>query len=261
MQTVLLERDGSVATVILNRPERRNALDRITKAGLVDALANVAGDPDVRAVVLTGAGGSFCVGQDLAEHAEALQADPATAFDTVAVHYTPIVTAIATMPKPVVAAVNGACVGAGLALALACDLRVLSAQATLATAFSGIGLTCDSGLSGLLARSVGEPRARELVLLGEPFGAAELVTWGVAGTVVDPDEVRDTAHGLASRLASGATLAFAESKRLLADALDRPLGETLAAETAAQARAGMTQDHRNAVDAFLAKRRPHFDGR
>jgi 2-(1,2-epoxy-1,2-dihydrophenyl)acetyl-CoA isomerase len=261
MQTVLIERVGAVATVMLNRPERHNALDRATKAALTDTLADISRDPDVRALVLTGVGGTFCVGQDLAEHAEALRADPATAFDTIAAHYTPIVTAVATMPKPVVAAVDGACVGAGLALALACDLRVLSARARLATAFSGIGLTCDSGLSGLLARSVGEARARELILLGEPFGASELVGWGVTGTIVEPEQVRHTAQALASRLASGPTLAYAESKRLLAAAFDRPLAETLAAEGAAQARAGLTQDHRNAVDAFLAKRRPMFEGR
>lgn len=261
MRTVLIERAGAVATVTLNRSGRHNALDRATKAALVDALADVSRDPDVRAVVLAGAGGTFCVGQDLVEHAEALRADPTTAFDTITVHYTPVVTALATMPKPVVAAVDGACVGAGLALALACDLRVLSARARLATAFSGIGLTCDSGLSGLLARSVGEARARELILLGEPFGAAELVGWGVTGMVVDPEQVGQTARALASRLASGPTLAFAESKRLLADAFDRPLTETLAAEGAAQARAGLTQDHRTAVEAFLAKRRPLFEGR
>jgi 2-(1,2-epoxy-1,2-dihydrophenyl)acetyl-CoA isomerase len=140
------------------------------------------------------------------------------------------------MPKPVVAAINGVCVGAGLAFALACDLRVLSARATLVTAFSGMGLTCDSGLSALLARSVGEARGRELILLGEPFAAAEVDAWGVTGTVVEPDQVRQAAHDLASRLASGPTPAFAESKRLVASAFDRPLTETLADEAAAQAR-------------------------
>src|SRR5882757_10901624 len=123
---VLVDRIGPVATVTINRPDRRNALDTATKVALREALVEVGADSTVRAVVLTGAGSAFCVGQDLAEHAEVLSTDAAKAFETVDEHYRPIVVALTTMPKPVVAAVNGACVGAGLGLALACDLRVFS---------------------------------------------------------------------------------------------------------------------------------------
>ncbi|MEV4177478.1 enoyl-CoA hydratase-related protein [Nonomuraea sp. NPDC049709] len=258
---VLVERDGAVAVVTLNRPERRNALDGKTKTALRGALEDAAADGSVRAVLLTGAGGAFCAGQDLAEHAAALRADPAHAFDTVEEDYAPVVRLLATMDKPVVAAVNGTCVGAGLALALACDLRVLAEDAVLGTAFSAIGLTCDSGLSATLTRAVGESRARELVLLAEPFGARQAVEWGISGRVVPPDDVGEVARELATRLAAGPTAAYAESKRLIARAGDGDLATTLAAEARAQARLGMTADHAGAVEAFLAKRRPTFEGR
>ncbi|WP_052423984.1 enoyl-CoA hydratase/isomerase family protein [Nonomuraea candida] len=258
---VLLERDGAAAVVTINRPERRNALDGKTKTELRGALEDVAGDDAVRAVLLTGAGGAFCAGQDLAEHAAALRADPAHAFDTVEEDYAPVVRLLATMGKPVVAAVNGTCVGAGLALALACDLRVLAEDAVLGTAFAAIGLTCDSGLSATLTRAVGEARARELVLLAEPFSAQQAVAWGISGQVVPREEVGAAGRALAARLAAGPTAAYAASKRLIAQSWERDLGATLAAEAQAQARLGLSGDHAAAVEAFLAKRRPTFEGR
>ncbi|GAA2213444.1 enoyl-CoA hydratase-related protein [Nonomuraea monospora] len=257
---VVVERDGGVAVVTLNRPERRNALDAKTKVALRGALEDVAADSAVRAVLLTGAGGAFCAGQDLAEHAAALREAPAHAFDTVEEDYAPVVRLLATMDKPVVAGVNGTCVGAGLALALACDLRVLAEDAVLGTAFSAIGLTCDSGLSATLTRSVGESRARELVLLAEPFSAQQAVEWGISGRVVPRDEVGAAGRALAARLASGPTAAYAESKRLIGEAWGRDLGATLVAEARAQGRLGLTKDHAGAVAAFLAKRKPTFEG-
>lgn len=257
---VLIENDQAVATVTLNRPDRRNVLTRELKDALVTALREVGADSDVRAVVLAGSGPAFCVGQDLGEHAAALEADPTTAFDTVAEHYSPIVTALATMPKPVVAAVNGTCVGAGLGFALACDLRVFAAGATLGTAFSAIGLTCDSGLASTLPRAVGEARARELVLLGRNFTPEEAAPWGITGEIVPADEVLAAARRTATRLAAGPTVAYAESKRLLAVGLDRTLLDTLGEEAVAQARCGLTQDHRAAVTAFLNRERPTFAG-
>ena len=258
---VLVERDTAVATVTINRPDRRNALDKATKVALRDALAEVAADEAVRAVVLTGCGSAFCVGQDLGEHAAALAADAGTAFDTVGEHYNPIVTALATMPKPVVAAVNGTCVGAGLGFALACDLRVLAAGASLGTAFSAIGLTCDSGLSLTLSRAVGESRAKELVLLARPFSTEDAVGWGIGGDVVPADEVLATAQRIAARLASGPTAAYAASKRAITDASTMTLPEALRAEGAAQHALGLSADHQGAVSAFLAKEKPIFIGR
>lgn len=255
------ERDHAVATVTINAPERRNALTVAVKEALRDSLRAVADDRGVRAVILTGAGSAFCVGQDLAEHAAALAADPETAFATLDRHYAPIVTLLAGMPKPVVAAVSGACVGAGLALALACDLRVFADTATLGTAFSGVGLTCDSGLSLTLSQAVGAARARELVLLGASFTPADAVSWGMAGRIVPAAQVGTVAAELAHRLADGPTLAYAETKRLLATAATRTWADALAAEREAQARCGHTLDHREAVQAFLRRERPTFLGR
>jgi 2-(1,2-epoxy-1,2-dihydrophenyl)acetyl-CoA isomerase len=253
--SVSVTRDGAVATVTLGRP----ALDMAAKVALLENLRTVGDDASLRAVVLTGTGRTFCVGQDLAEHAAALSGSAATAFDTVDEHYAPVVRVLTTMPKPVVAAVNGTCVGAGLGLALACDLRVFSATAGLGTAFSGIGLTCDSGLSWSLVRAVGQARAAELVLVGSMFTVADAVAWGIAGTVVEPEAVLASAQELAQRLAAGPTLAYAESKALLRSA--GSLEEALSAESAAQHRLGLTADHRNAVQAFLARERPSFEAR
>src|SRR5918996_127957 len=209
----------------MQRPARYNALTVELKEALLAALTDLSAADDVRALVLTGAGKAFCVGQDLGEHAEALRRDPATAFDTVADHYNPIVRGLTELPFPVVAAINGACVGAGLGFALACDLRVAAAGASFATAFTGIGLTADSGLSASLAHAVGMSRATELLLLGETFTAEDALAW-----------------------------------RLVRHAGVSPLPEVLAAEGAAQARLGLTADHAGAVEAFLAKRTPTFRG-
>lgn len=257
---VVIERADALATVTINRPDRRNALTKSVKVALRNALNTVADDDTVRAVILTGAGGHFCAGQDLAEHATALQEDPDHAFDTVDEDYSPIVTALATMAKPVVAAVEGNCVGAGLGFALACDLRVVSTAASLATAFSSIGLTCDSGLSHTLVRAIGEARARELVLLADPLTGEHAHALGLVTRPAEPGRALETARALASHLAAGPTRAYAESKRLLAESYHRSLATNLGEEALAQKRAGSTTDHRGAVDAFLAKVKPTFSG-
>jgi 2-(1,2-epoxy-1,2-dihydrophenyl)acetyl-CoA isomerase len=254
------EKDPAVAVVQLNRPRQRNALTAEVKESLVTALQSVAEDADVRAVVLAGSGKAFSVGQDLSEHARALRDDPATAFDTVEAHYNPIVRTLATMPKPVVAAINGAAVGAGLGFALACDLRVAAEGASFATAFAAIGLTADSGLSATLVHSLGAARASELMLLGEPFTAETAASWGLLRPLVPADQVLEAALELARKLAGGPTAAYAEIKRALAAGAVCPLDAALAGEGAAQARLGLTRDHQGAVDAFLAKERPRFEG-
>jgi len=259
-EPVLYQIRGAVATVIINRPDQRNALDAATKALLRQRLEQAAYGDSIRAVVLTGAGSAFCVGQDLGEHAQALAADPATAFDTVDEDYNPLITLLTTMPKPVVAAVNGTCVGAGLGLALACDLRVISSAAKLGTAFSGIGLTCDSGLSVTLVRAVGQARAAQLMLLGSIFTADEAVGWGISGIIADPAKTLEAAVEVAEGLAAGPTRAFAETKALLSAAPTSTVAQALAAESAAQHRLGLTNDHLNAVTAFLRKEQPTFTG-
>ena len=257
---VRIEWAGAVATVIIDRPEQRNALDQATKDGLRRALEAVGDAPAIRAMVLTGAGPAFCAGQDLREHAAALEADADAAFDTVTRDYNTIVGQIVSMPKPVIAAVCGACVGAGLGLALACDLRVFSEDASLGTAFSAIGLTCDTGLSATLVRSVGLARAKELVLLARPFSAPDAVSWGIAATIVPDGEVAETAHLLAARLAAGPTAAYAASKHALETVSTLTLDQALMAEGRAQAALCLTRDHQGAVRSFLDKQKPVFTG-
>lgn len=256
MTSVTVERDGAVASVVLPGP----ALNLAVKESLLEALRGVAADDQVRAVVFGGTGRAFCVGQDLAEHAAALSKDAATALDTVAEHYNPIVTLLASMPKPVVAAVNGTCVGAGLGLVLACDFAVVAEGTVLGTAFTGIGLTCDSGLSVTLPQAVGMQRAKALLLKPATFRAEQAVAWGMPFELAPVAEVRARATELAATLAAGPTAAYAETKRLLVDGASRPLAESLNAEAAAQRRLGTTADHGNAVRAFLAKEKPVFQG-
>jgi 2-(1,2-epoxy-1,2-dihydrophenyl)acetyl-CoA isomerase len=250
----------AVATITLDRPEAMNSLTTELKTALLDRLRQVADDPGVRAVLLTGSGRAFCAGQDLREHAEHLEAGRGLA-DTVRRHYNPALQLITTMPKPVLAAVNGVAAGAGAALAFACDLRLASDKTKFALAFSGIGLAPDSGASWTLQRLVGHGRAAELLLLGEPLDAARALELGVVTRVVPADDLVKTARELAVRLAQGPTLAYGATKRALAYASTHALPEALAMEADLQDECAATQDHLDAVRAFLAKQRPSFHGR
>jgi 2-(1,2-epoxy-1,2-dihydrophenyl)acetyl-CoA isomerase len=251
---------AAVATVRMNRPDRRNALTTELKVALRDALEEVGQDEGVRAVVLAAAGPAFCVGQDLGEHAEVLRSGDPDAMRTVPEHYNRITSAIATMPKPVVAAVGGTCVGAGLGFALACDLRLAAAGVRFATAFAGIGFGGDSGLSASLAHAVGVSRATDLLMLGDSFTAEQARDWGVVREVVAAEELEDRALALARRLANGPTRAYAEIKAAIALGSVSPLTTILEHEGAAQSRLAATDDHRNAVEAFLSKEKPTFTG-
>ena len=182
--------DG-VATITLNRPEAMNGLDVATKEALLDAVREAAEDDAVRCVVLTGSGRAFCVGQDLKEHITILESsDAESLFRTVEEHYNPIVTALATMPKPVVAAVNGVAAGAGASLAFACDFRVLTEAAGFNLAFTGVALSCDTGSSWTLPRIVGRAKALELLYFPRTIGSAESLELGLATTVVARRRVR-----------------------------------------------------------------------
>jgi len=256
-ECVTIAVEDAVGVVTLRSP----ALTRSAKRQLLAGLRQLSGNSSVRAVLLTGSGRVFCAGQDLSEHATALEADPGSAFETLGEDYNPIVLALTTMTKPVVAAINGTCAGAGMSLALACDIRVCSAAAKFATAFTGIGLTLDSGLSATLTRAVGSARASELILVAEPFTAQQALEWGLVGRLADPGSVLSEAMQLASRLAAGPTLAYAAAKQAIQAAALPALTDVLAAEHAAQMRLGQTADHKDAVAAFLAKRRPVFHGR
>ena len=170
--------DAGVATITLDRPGASNSLNRAMKTELLQALSAARGDASVRAVAITATGKNFCVGQDLAEHVEALRADPSHAMDTVRDHYNPVMRAMNAIEVPVVVAVNGACVGAGLGLALAGDIRIAGSRSRFGTAFTGIGLASDSALSASLPRLIGASRATAMFLLGDTIDAATALDMG-----------------------------------------------------------------------------------
>ncbi|CAA9352369.1 MAG: Enoyl-CoA hydratase [uncultured Nocardioidaceae bacterium] len=253
--------DG-VATITLNRPDAMNSLDTDTKVALREAVQAAAGDPAVRCVVLTGTGKAFCVGQDLKEHASILRGSSADElFATVPEHYNPIVTALATMPKPVVAALNGIAAGAGASLAFACDFRIAAESAGINLAFTGVGLSCDSGTSWTLPRLVGRAKALELLYFPRTIAAAESLDLGLVTTVVPDAHLEEEVTALAARLASGPTLAYGAVRRAVEHSAGHDLAASLAFEAEMMALTGATEDHQQAVAAFVAKQKPAFSGR
>lgn len=253
---------AGVATIRLSRPESLNSLDAVTKNELLAAVRRAASDEDVRCVILAGSGRAFCVGQDLREHADALSTQPLEqVWSTVAEHYTPLALEIATMPKPVVAAVNGVAAGAGMSLALACDWRAAADSASFNTAFTAVGLSCDTGMSWTLQRLVGRTKAMELLLWPRSVSAQEALDVGLVNWVFPADRLFDEVADMASRLAKGPTLAYAAVKEAVGYAASHSLGEALDFERDEMLRTGGTQDHRDAVQAFLAKEKPTFGGR
>ena len=259
---VTLRRDGAVATVTLGSSDDwRGGLDAPAKQSLRAVLERLADDTSVRAVVLTGRGSAFCTGQDLREHAVALGTDATAAFDTVRQHYGPITLALATMPKPVIAAVNGAAAGAGAAFAFACDLRLLAESASFHLAFARLGLGVDSGMSWTLPRLVGTGRALDLLLRPRPIDARAALEFGLAHEVVADTELAARVAQIAAELAAGPTVAFGATKQALAYAAANTLADALDMEAALQVVTGTTQDHVDAVHAFLDKRPAGFSGR
>jgi 2-(1,2-epoxy-1,2-dihydrophenyl)acetyl-CoA isomerase len=259
---VLYDLTDGVGTVTLNRPDSMNSLDTVTKVALRDLLETAAEDPSVRCVVLTGTGRAFCAGQDLREHADYLASKPLEQiWTTVPEHYSRICSTLATMPKPVVAGVNGMAAGAGASLAFACDFRIVADTAGFNLAFAAIGLSCDTGSSWTLPRLVGQAKAAELLILPRTVAADEALTLGIATKVVTAQSLMDEARQLATQLASGPTVAFAAIRRSLAYSASHSLEESLTFEAEMMADTGGTEDHRNAVAAFVEKRKPTFHGR
>jgi 2-(1,2-epoxy-1,2-dihydrophenyl)acetyl-CoA isomerase len=258
---LLVERSEGVATLILNRPESMNSLSVALKERLLEAARDVSADPAVRAVVLTGNGRGFCVGQDLREHVALLEANDPSPLNTVTEHYNPLVLTLARMPKPVIAAVNGMAAGAGAGLAFACDFRIASNRAGFLIAFANVGLTLDSGVSWTLPRLVGQARATALSLLAEPIPAEAALEMGLVNAVVEPEHVLPTAQELAAKLATGPTAAYAAIKESIAFAAASDLAAALAKEGELQNAMGETEDHRTSTAAFVNKQKPTFLGR
>jgi len=258
---VLLEVADGVATVTFNRPDAMNSLDVATKEALLAALHEVADDPAVRCVVLTGTGKAFCTGQDLKEHIGLLENGGSDQlFRTVEEHFNPLVTTLAGMAKPVIAAVNGVAAGAGASLAFACDLRIASEDASFLLAFGRVGLIPDTGTTWFLPRLIGPARAAELAFTTDPLPAAEAERIGLVNRVVPPDRLMAETRSLAERLAQGAPRALAYAKRALNRSLEVSLADALEYEAALQGLAGRTEDHVEGVRAFIEKRPPRFRG-
>jgi 2-(1,2-epoxy-1,2-dihydrophenyl)acetyl-CoA isomerase len=247
--------DG-VATITLNRPEALNALNATMRRELRAALKAAGRDEAVRAVILTGEGRGFCAGADLRGGAAEREFRR-----VVTTEYNPLIQAIRDLPKPVIAAVNGVAAGAGVSLALACDLVLAADGAQFMPAFGRIGLVPDSGLTRALVRGVGRHKAAAILFGGKPGTADALVEAGLVMDAVPAGELSKAATELATRLAAGPTVAIGLTKRSINAAEDATLPESLANEAAFQELAGRTQDHAEGVAAFTEKREPRFGGR
>lgn len=256
--TVLSALEAGVLRLTLNRPAKLNACTRVMLAELRSALEAAADDKRCRVVVLTGAGRAFCAGQDLLDVDVPGQVPDAA--ELLASAYNPIVKLVGSMPKPVLAAVNGIAAGAGANIALACDLIYAGRSATFLQAFARIGLIPDAGGTWQLPRLVGAARARGLCLFAEPLPAEKAEAWGLIWKMVEDDKLVAEVEAAAQRLASAPTYALGLTKRALAASSTNTLAAQLDLERALQERAGASPDGREGIAAFLEKRAPRFTG-
>ena len=253
--------EDGIATLTFNRPERLNALSTPIMEGLLDGLPRLAGDPGVKVVVLTGAGRAFCAGGDVKSMAEG-SVQRSTAEATTRLRSRMEVSRILhELPKPTIAMINGPAAGAGLALALACDLRIAGTSARLVTAFVRVGFSGDFGGSYFLTRLVGTAKARELYFTGRPVEAGEALSLGLVNRVIPDEELATVTMELARSLAQGPSIALSLMKRNLNCAENGSLAELLDMEAIHQVQTGRTEDHREAAKAFVEKRTPIFIGR
>jgi len=254
--------DTGVLTITLNRPDCLNAIDDDLSFALQDALKQAAKLNTVRCVVLTGAGRGFCAGQDLQSRSIAATGEDTTPHlgESIRKRYTPIIVGLRQLEKPVIAAINGVAAGAGASLALACDLRVASENASFIQAFVKVGLIPDSGALWLLPQLVGAGRAMELAMLGDKLDAATALQWGLVNKVVPLEVLMNETLALADRLAQGPTKALGLMKRAVNTGAQLPLPQYMTLEADLQEVAGRTKDYRTGVDAFLNKQLPVFSG-
>jgi 2-(1,2-epoxy-1,2-dihydrophenyl)acetyl-CoA isomerase len=258
--TVLSNHRGGVLRLTLNRPAKLNAFTRAMLGELRSRLEAAAADPTCRVVVLTGAGRAFSAGQDLSDIEPGTSRKVPDAADLLEVIYNPLIKLISTMPKPVIAAVNGIAAGAAANVALACDLIYAARSASFLQAFARIGLIPDAGGTWQLPRLVGAARARGLAMLAEPLSAEQAEAWGLIWKVVDDDKLAAEVEAVSDRLASAATHALALTKRALAASSGNALAPQLDLERELQKQAAASPDGVEGVNAFLEKRAPRFSG-
>lgn len=255
-ETIRLKVTDGVATITLNRPESLNALNVAMRRELLAALKAASRDDGVRCLVLTGAGRGFCSGADLRGGSAEREFRR-----VVTTEYNPLIAAIRQMSKPVIAAVNGVAAGAGVSLALACDLVWAAEEARFIQAFVKIGLVPDSGSTRTLVRALGRHRAAQLIFTGEPLSASEAHAAGLVNAVVPVADLPAAVLAIAAGLAAGPTRAIGYAKRLINHAEDASLDASLGMEADLQELAGRTEDHAEGVTAFGEKREPRFVGR
>jgi 2-(1,2-epoxy-1,2-dihydrophenyl)acetyl-CoA isomerase len=253
--------DAGIARLTFNRPERMNSFNDAMHAEVRDALDRVRGDAAVRVLLLTGAGRAFCAGQDLGDRAVAPGSEPVDLGASLERNYQPLVLALRRLALPVVCAVNGVAAGAGANIALACDIVIAARSASFIQAFSKIGLIPDSGGTYFLPRLVGTARAMGLAMLGERLSAEQAAQWGLIWQCVDDAELHGTVEKLLHSLAGAPTGGLAATKRAFHAAASNSLEAQLDLERDLQRALGRSDDYREGVAAFTAKRAPRFSGR
>ena len=256
--TIKLGKDQSLATLTLNAPDKLNAVSRKMIAEIKQAWEEIGADGSVRAVLLTGAGRGFCAGADLSDPDRKNDADSGSALDK---FFNPVIRTMRALPKPIVAAVNGVAAGVGMSFAMAADITIAAKSASFLQAFSRIGLLPDGGSTWFLPRLVGEQRARALAMLAPQISAEQAKQWGLIWDVVDDAALMPTAIELARRLANGPTLSLARIKDAMNQAARNDLSQQLDIERDFQRELGRTEDFREGVSAFLAKRKAEFKGK
>lgn len=260
METIAVERSGGLVTVTMDRPAVKNAIDGVMFDELTAAFVDVERDPGVRAMVLTGANGDFCTGADLGS-SPAGATDPKTPGVVRMRRLNELAIALHAIAKPTIAKVDGLAVGAGLSLALGCDLVVASDRARFSAIFARRGLSPDLGASWLLPRIVGLQRAKELALLGEIIDADTALSYGLVNRVVPVEELDAAVEAWAVQLAQGPTIALGQTKRLLNDAFATTMADALESEGRSQAVNFSTEDTVESMKAFVQKRKPEYKGR
>lgn len=260
-QEIIYKVEGAIATITLNRPKALNALTRTMRRELLDALNQCAEDQEVHCLMITGAGKGFCVGQDVREMSEDYAKQGPELGKLVEEEYIPLVKALRSMPKPTISLVNGTAVGGGMAFPLATDFRILTEKSTLTPVFVNVGIAPDTGVSFLLGRAIGQAQAISLCMKGKSLTPADLVQYGLAEKVNENlEEAEEEAHELAEKLAAGPTQSYWQIRQLYDKAASASLEEALVLERDTQDTLAHTDDHQEAVAAFMEKRKPEFRG-
>ena len=258
-ETVLVETHGDWMQITLNRPDKLNCLNKSMHLALRAALQQ-AHDQAARAVLITGAGRGFCAGQDLGDRRPGTSDWPPDLQQTLNDYFNPIIKLITSLPAPVICAVNGVAAGAGMSIALACDMVLAADSASFIQSFSKIGLVPDAGSSWILPRRVGMARAMGLALTATPLSAADAEAWGLIWKRYEDDALLQAARAMAEQLASGPTAAFASTKMLMQRAATADIETQLDHEARAQKLCATSTDYTEGVRAFLDKRAPRFTG-